>query len=132
MIEGKNGDVSGFANGQPTVFAEYARRASGKEFNHAHERDAAGVDELLEGETERGLRTQNAEGRFVELDVLERRLVRGMVRGDGIDGAVGQAFEKRLAVFTRTERRIHLEARIIGDVFVDESEVVRRNFTRDG
>src|SRR5579872_4229057 len=58
-------------------------------------------------------------------------MMRGVVGGDGIDGAVGKSFEEGVAIVARSERRVHFEARVVLDVFIDESEMMRRDFTCD-
>ena len=52
-----------------------------------------------------------------------------MVGGDGIDRAVGERDQNRLAIGRRAQRRIHLEIRVVlADVLVDQREVMRRDF----
>jgi hypothetical protein len=54
------------------------------------------------------------------------RGVRSMVRGDAIDSAVCQPGEKGVAIFTRTQRRIHFVVGIVlAHVFIQQSEMVR-------
>src|SRR5260370_19517873 len=86
------------------------------------------MNELLKRERERGFEAEDAEGRAVEFHILEGWLMRGVIGGDGIDGAVGQAGEKGFAVRVRGERRIHFEAGIVLDILVDEREVVGGDF----
>src|SRR5258708_35081529 len=81
------------------------------------------MNELFKRERERGFEAEDAEGRAVEFYVLERWLMRGVVGGDGINGAVSQASEKGFAVFTRGERRIHFGAGILLDILGHEREV---------
>src|SRR5229473_4200144 len=93
VIRWKNGEIGRLAGGDFAFEAEDPRRAGGEKFNQTHERETTGVDELLERERERGLEAEDSEGSAVELDVLERGLVRGMVGGDGVDGAIGETGE---------------------------------------
>src|SRR5258708_19927296 len=86
------------------------------------------MNECVKGEAERGFEGEDAEGRAGEFYVLERWLMRGVIGGDGINGAVSQASEKGFAVFARGERRIHFEAGIVLDILVDEREVVGGDF----
>src|SRR5713226_4363814 len=74
MIGGKNRKVGGMIGGDfPLAFdAKDAGRAGGEEFDHAHEREAVGVDELLERESESGFEAEDAERCAVELDIFER------------------------------------------------------------
>ena len=96
---GKNGEVGGLAGGDLAFDAEDARGSGGEEFDHAHEREAARVDELFERKRDGGFKAKNAEGGSIELDVLESGLVRGVIGGDGVDGAVGEARDEGFAVF---------------------------------
>src|SRR5258708_8257996 len=86
------------------------------------------MNELRKGGREGGFEAEDAERRAVECYILERWLMRGVIGGDGIDGAVGQASEKGFAVRVRGERRIHFEAGIVLDILVDEREVVGGDF----
>ena len=63
--------------------------------------DSPGVDELLERKSERGFEAENAEGGAVELDVFEGGLVRRVIRGDGVHGAVGKTRNQCFAIFAR-------------------------------
>jgi len=49
------------------------------------------VNEFFEGETYGGFETEYAERRFVELHIFNRRFVGGVIGGDGVNGAVGEA-----------------------------------------
>lgn len=86
----KNREVTGLAGGDFAFDAEDASGAGGEKFDHAHECEAPGVDELLERKSERGFKAENAEGGAVELDVFEGGFVRSMIRRHGINGAVGK------------------------------------------
>jgi len=88
---GKNGEVGGLASGDLTFDSEDLGGACREEFDHAHEREAASVDELLERKGDGGFEAEDAEGGAVELDVFEGGLVRGVIGGDGVDSAVGEA-----------------------------------------
>ncbi len=89
------------------------------------------MHQLLKRQADGGFKTENAEGRAIELDIFQGRFVRGVIGGDGVDGAVGEALNEGFAVFARGQRWIHLEARIVGDILVDQREVVRRDFAGD-
>jgi len=47
-VERKNGEVGWLTGGEPAIFGEDTSWASGEEFDHAHQGDAAGVDELFQ------------------------------------------------------------------------------------
>lgn len=96
---GKNREVGGLARGDFSFDAEDARGAASKQFDHAHERQAACVDELFERKSERGFEAEDSEGSAVELDVFECGFVRRVIRGNGVNGAVGKSFEESFAVF---------------------------------
>jgi hypothetical protein len=49
------------------------------------------VHQLLESEANGSFESENAERRFVELYIFDRRFVRGVIGGDGVNGAVGEA-----------------------------------------
>jgi len=89
------------------------------------------VDQLFECQRKSRFETKNPEGRAIELHIFYRRLVRRVVGGDGIHGAVGESCEQRFAVLPRCQRRIHLEPRIVAHVFVDQREMMRRDFACD-
>src|SRR6516225_4545781 len=91
-VERENREVSRIADRDAPVFAQNARRAGREKLHQAHDGNAARMDELVEGQSDSGLEPENAEGRFVELHVLQSGLVRRVIGGDGVDRAVGQAF----------------------------------------
>ena len=55
-----------------------------------------------------------------------------MIGCNGVHGAVGEPREQRFTVFSCGQRRIHLKFRIVLNVFVDQREMVRRDFASDG
>ena len=57
--------------------------------------------------------------------------MRGVVGGDGVHVAVGDADEQRGDVLAGSQRRIHFVIRVVADVFVAEREMVRRDFAGD-
>src|SRR6201999_4309307 len=65
--------------------------------------------------------------RLLEGDFLFLRLVRRVVGGDGLDRAVAQAGDQRLAVGLGAQRRVHLEAGRVeaADLVVGEAEGIR-------
>ena len=89
------------------------------------------MQELAQAQCESRFETGDSKGSAVEFDVLARRVMRRVVGGDGVHAAVGQAFDERGAIFARSERRIHFVMRIVADVFVNEREMMRRNFAGD-
>ena len=99
MGGGENGEVGWLCGGELTFDTKDASRTSSEEFDHAHEREAAGVDELLEREREGGFEAEDAEGSFVELDVFEGGFVGGVIGGDGVNGTIGEAGNEGFAVF---------------------------------
>ena len=54
-----------------------------------------------------------------------------MIGCNGVHRAVGEPREQRFAVFPSGQRWIHLEPRIVLHVFVDQSEMMRGDFTTD-
>jgi len=98
---GENREVRGLAGGDFAFDTNDARGTAGKEFDHAHEGEVAGMNELLERESYGGLEAENAEGGAVELDVFEGGFVRSMVGGDGVDGAVGETGDEGFPIFAR-------------------------------
>ena len=71
-----------------------------------------GLDELGEGDRERGLEPEHARGRLLERSLLRLGGVRRVVGGDGVDGAVGQALADGVDVGLGAQRRVHLEHRV--------------------
>ena len=128
----KNGDVRSAAHGDFSFDAQDARGAGGEKFDEAHEFDASGVDELIEAESERSFKSGDAEWSFIEFDGFAGGLVRRVIGGDSVNGAIGKTGEERIAIFTRCERWIHFEICVVGDVFINQSEMVGRDFAGDG
>src|SRR5205807_7641712 len=55
--------------------------------------------------------------------------VRGMVGGDSVHSAIGERDHDGFAVGRRAQRRIHFAVRVVfADIFVEQGEVMRRNF----
>jgi len=96
---GEYREVGGLAGGDFAFEAEDAGGTGSKQFDHSHKRDFPRVYELFEGECKGGFEAENAEGGAVELDVFEGGFVRRVIRGDGVDGAVGKTFDEGFAVF---------------------------------
>jgi hypothetical protein len=86
------------------------------------------MDKLCDGQGNGGLESQDAKRSLVELDVLDGRFVRSVIGSNGVDRAIRQPVNQRLAIFASTQRGIHLEARIVSHVFVDEREMVGSDF----
>ena len=55
----------------------------------------------------------------------------GVIGGDGVDGAVGEARDQGFAIFAGGERRIHFVAGVVLHVFIDQREMMRRDFASD-
>ena len=100
-VQRKNSEVGGSACYELAFFAQDSRWAGGEQFDHAHEAEFPGVDQLFERKGDGGFEAEDAEGGFVELDVLEGGLVGRVIGGNGVDGAVGETLEECFAVFAR-------------------------------
>ena len=85
----------------------------------------------LSVERERGFEADDAEGRAIEFHIFAGGMMRGVVGGDGVHGAIGESGNQRGAVCARSERRIHLVIGVVADVVIAEREMVRRNFAGD-
>src|ERR1019366_4015393 len=69
-------------------------------------------------------------GSALEFDLLFVEGMGSMVGSDGIDGAVGDAGDHGVAVGGGAQRRGHLVVGVeLADVFVDQREVMRRDFS---
>src|ERR1700733_5693426 len=122
------------AFGQRSAGAELedSGRAGGKEFDDSGERDFFFGVKFGNGQGQRGFQAGDAEAGALELDLLFVGSVGGVVGGDGVDGAVGERNQNRFAVGGGAQRRVHLEVGVVfADVFIDQSEVVRRDFAGD-
>src|SRR5690349_19742543 len=69
-INGEDSQVGRLIGGDGALDAENTGRTRGEEFDQAHQCDAAGVNELLEREGQRRLKSGDAEGRAVELYIF--------------------------------------------------------------
>src|SRR3984957_19455424 len=58
-------------------------------------------------------------------------MMRSMIGGDGVDGAVDQAGDQSVSIGARSERRIHFVMGVVANVFVGERKMVRGNLTGD-
>ena len=78
---------------------------------------------------QRGLQARDAESSAFKLHFLFVRSMRSVVGCNRIHRAVRQRDHDRLAISRRTQRRIHLEIRVVlANVFVDQREVMRSDF----
>ena len=86
----------------------------------------------MQRERERGFQADDAEGRDGQFNFLVVPAVGGVVRGDGIHGAVRQCLQYRIEIRLGTQGRVHLEVRIeLHQLLVREREVVGGHLTRD-
>ena len=131
MFGGEQRQVRRLACRNASRHSERTRRAGGEQLYQAHQRHATRVHELLETERQGRFKSGYAEGRAIKLHVFERRFMRRVVSGDGIHGSVGQSGQQGVSIGSRSQRWIHLEARVVGEVLVDECEVVRGNLASD-
>ena len=104
----KDGDIGGGAegeatNGQPKHFPG----ADGKKRDKLGQRKYAPVIKLSETERHGGLKTDNAEGRFIPAGGLLLGAMRRVVAGNGAERAITQALDKRLTVGFFPQRRGH-------------------------
>src|SRR5580693_7788753 len=91
----KNGDVCSAAHGDFLFDAQDARGAGGEKLHQAWERNFSGMHEFAERESESGFESDDAEGRAIEFHVFAGGMMRGVVSGDGVHGAVGEASDER-------------------------------------
>ncbi len=89
------------------------------------------VHKFAQAERERRLESGDAERRAIEFHVFARGMMWRVVGGDCVDAAVGKALHQRIAVFARSERRIHFVVGVVADVLVGEREMMRRDFAGD-
>ena len=78
-------------------------------------RDNAGMNQAVEAQGHSRFEARDSEGRVIELDVLLIVMVRRMIGRDDIDAAVRDALQHCVAVSCLTQRRIHLEVRVVRD-----------------
>ena len=88
------------------------------------------MDEAIERQRHRRLEADDAERRPVELHRLLVGVMRRVVGGDGVDAAVGEPLQHRVAVGRGAQRRVHLEVRVVAQVLVGQDEVVRGDLAR--
>ena len=109
------------AAGQP----EGGARPGGQRLHHALRGDLAGEDQVGIEHRPGRLQPDDAHGAAREPAGLLLGAVRRVVRGHGVDGAVAQALDERLAVLGAAQRGIHLEAAVLLEVVLAKAEVVR-------
>ena len=109
---GGGADVERADAGDDAVEAEGADGADRQALDQGLEGDAAIVDEA-HAEAERCLEAADAEGGVVELAELFDDGVRGVVGGDAVDGAVGEACDAGVDVVLRAEGRVHLGVGVV-------------------
>src|SRR5690348_12451592 len=81
-------------------------------------------------QTERRLQAGDAKCRALKFDDLFMRRMRRMICCDSVHGAIGQCDKKSFTIFGSTERRIHLEIRVVvAQVGIRECKVMRSDFT---
>src|SRR5207245_11637116 len=94
------------------------------------ERDPARMDQFRERNGKRGLEPDDAEGRAGDGFLLEFRRVWGVVRGQGIHGAVRDSGPEGFDIREASKRRINLSVRsALRHSFLAQSEMVRSDFT---
>ena len=95
--------------------------------------EEAGADQLGERQGQGRLEAEHPGRRLVEGPLLLLGRVGGVVGGDGVDGAVGQALLDGLHVAVGPQRRVDLEQRVVAAAQrVGEGEVVGGGFGGDG
>ena len=94
-------------------------------------RDDAGLHKFSIQQRERRFQSYNAHCAFFQSAAFFLGTVRGMVRGDHVDGAVCQAFQQRLPVSLIAQRRIHFETAVLLQAGVIQQQVVRTGLTGD-
>ena len=89
------------------------------------------MHELDQSQRQSRFKAGDAERRAIEFHILAGGMMRSVIRGDGIYRAIGEAREQCIAIFARGQRRIHFVARVVDHVFVNEREMMRRDFASD-
>ena len=87
-----------------------ARWSCGEKLNQPRQRDTAGVEQLFERQRKRRFEARNSKRSAIEFHIFAGRMMRSVIGGNRINGAVGETFEQRFAIFARAERRIHFVA----------------------
>ncbi len=83
------------------------------------------VAEDRQADAQRCLQPDHARRGLVERLFLDRRRVRRVIRGDGVDGPVDDALDERLDVCLGAQRRVDLEHRVVAaELLVGERQVV--------
>src|SRR5271165_1312076 len=113
MIRRKDREIGRLSFRDLSLQAQDARRASRKELYQAHQRHLARMNEFVQTQGKRRLESRDAKRRAIEFDILARRMMRRMIRGDRINAAVGQALDQRVPVFAGSKGRIHFVVRIV-------------------
>ena len=108
-------------------------RVDGHELDHAAPADRAGVHQVGEHRAQAGLDAGHAEGRQLELAGLLVVGVGGVIGGDAVDGAVGDALDELGGVLCGAKRRVHLERGgvVVADVVLGQEQVVRGDLAGD-
>ena len=104
----------------------------GQKLDQPAEGDDSRTHQPIEAKRDRGFEPHDPEGGGVEVVVFLILVVRGVVGGDRVHGAVSQAFEERLPVLLGRERRLHLGLGVVArDAFVGEKKMMGRDLTGD-
>ena len=117
-------EVGGGAGEQAARQAERPARPCGQRLDDALEGDLAGQDEVGVDDGEGRLQADDAHRAPGQAAGFLLGAVGRVVGGDGVDGAVAQALDERLAVFCAAQRGIHLEAAVLLEVVLAEGQVV--------
>ncbi len=123
--------MSALALAQGAAYAEYPAGIAAHQLQQAIERYATRLDKMRVEHAESRFEPHDAHGAALQSARLLLLGVRRMIGGDHVDRTVGYAFQKRLAVGSRSERRIHLPATFILQILVAEYEIVGRRLARD-
>jgi hypothetical protein len=112
---------------------ENPRRIGGHQLDETRQRDRARVDQSIERQRHGRLEPGDAERRPIELDVLLIVVMRRVIGGDHVDGAVDDSVHHGVAIQLVAKRRIHLDVGVVGPPqrqhLVCEDEMMRRHFT---
>ena len=112
--------------------AEDARRIRGEQPHESAQRHAPRMDEPVQTHRQPRSRGRRRRRGAVELGELLVEVVRRVVGGHAVDGAVGEAGEQGLDVGRAAQRRVHLAVRVVvGQPIVGEGQVVRGDLAGD-